>query len=156
MPGETQLRTCSLTLVALKVSCPLPPKIVSKQGAGDWNCIMNVRPESTGHTEGKAINEDKTEAWLHQLGNSGQVESWGLWASTTKINNRLGGDERNYLPRKVCAGVKRMVLSPFIHRLANNNSSVDGSCFNDAADDTNMGTVLLGQQHWIARLSTGQ
>lgn len=66
---------------------------------------------------------------------------------------QVGGWREKILPPKVCAGVKRMVLSHFIHCLPNNNPSVDSSCFRDAAEDSDTDTVFLGQQPWIARVS---
>lgn len=58
------------------------------------------------------------------------------------LNNWRGGEERKCFPLEVCAGVKVMVFNHFIHCLAYDNPSIDGSYFNDAADTD---IVFLGK-----------
>lgn len=62
--------------------------------------MINVRPESNGHTEGMALSEEEDRSLAVPAGKLRASSLRSLSLNNKISNNRLGGEERKYLPQR--------------------------------------------------------
>lgn len=68
--------------------------------------MINVRPESNGHTEGKAVAEKEDRGLTARAGKLRASYLRSLSLNDKINNNRLGGEERKYLRQRSVLGLK--------------------------------------------------